>query len=68
MAKKKDTGRKSGLAVEGEILPTLKADWSEWAKDTPTEKWTRGPVLPVNGEARIPQNGKRGRRGRKKRA
>ncbi len=59
---------KGAMAVEGEILPTWVIDFSSGIGDVPAELWTRGPILPVGGAQMAAKKGKRGVKGRKKRA
>ena len=66
--KKKKVQPKAGIAVEGKILPTWVIDFSSGIGDVPLEQWNRGPILPVGGEPLAAKNGKRGGKGRKKKA
>jgi hypothetical protein len=66
--KKKKVQLKGAIAVEGQILPTLVFDMSAGIGDVPLEQWTRGPILPVGADKPAAKNGKRGGKGRKKKA
>ena len=66
MSMKKETERKAGQAVQGEILPTWVIDFSSGIGDVPLEQWHRGPILPVGADKPAAKNGKRGGKGRKK--
>jgi hypothetical protein len=38
------------MAIDGEILPTMEIDCSDWVTEAPLEQWTRAPAIAVEGE------------------
>jgi hypothetical protein len=66
MRKKNDKAANAATIVQGEILPVIKLDFSEWV--TPGKNWTRGPLLPENAVRAAKKNGKRPAKPRKKRS
>jgi hypothetical protein len=47
MSKKKKPKYGEGQIVRGEILPTMKINWSPSASEMAADEWTHGPLRPV---------------------
>jgi len=57
MSKKKKPAYGEGQVVQGDILPTIEIDCSDWISNS--EEWTGGPVRPVTASEPPARNKRR---------